>query len=111
METLEHVFYNCNIIQDFWNRTVTWINDKVDSDVTVTRENVFLGYNVNNPPMAINCIILLGKQFIYKCKLHKTTTKLFVFVRNINDFIIIEHIIASNKNKLSSHFFKWDGFL
>ena len=111
IETLEHVFYECDIIKDFWNRVGAWINDKVGSDVSANRENIFLGYNVTNPPMAINYIILLGKQFIYKCKLHKTTPKCFVFVRNINDFIKIEHIIASNKNKLSSHYAKWDGFL
>ena len=111
IETLEHVFYECDIIKRFWTRVVEWINEKVDSDVSVTRENIFLGYNVNNPPMAINYIILLGKQFIYKCKLHKTIPKFFIFVRNINDFIKIEYIIASNRNKMTSHFAKWDGFM
>ena len=46
----------------------TGINEKVASDFSATRENIFLGYKVTNLPMAINYIILLGKQFMYKCK-------------------------------------------
>ena len=91
------VFYDCKLFKDFSNRVETWINEKVVSDVSSTRENIFLGYNVTNPPMAINHIILCGKQFIYKCKLLKTIPKFFIFVRNINNFITIECILASNK--------------
>ena len=36
--------------------------------------------------------------------------KFLIFVRNINYFIKIEYIIASNRNKMSSHFAKWDCF-
>ena len=80
--------------------------------MSLSQKNIFFfGFNIDNPPLAINYIILLGKQFIYKCKLYKTIPKLPVFIRNINDFIKIEFIIASKKNKVASHYSKWDGFL
>ena len=111
IETLEHVFYNCNIIQDFWNRVIEWIKIKSECDICVSKVNIFLEYNIKNPRLAINYIILLGKQFINKCKLFKTTPKFHVFLFNIKEFIKIEYQIALSKNKVASHYLKWDGFL
>ena len=79
--------------------------------MSLCQKNIFCCFNVNNPPLAVNYIILLGKQFVYKCKLHKIIPKPPVFIRNINDFIKIEFIIASKEDKVASHFSKWDGFL
>ena len=68
--------------------------------MSLSQKNIFFLVSILIIPLAINYIILLGKQFIYKCKLHKIVSKLPVFISNIYDFIKIEFIIASTKLKL-----------
>lgn len=110
-ETLEHVFYYCHLIKDFWKRVTEWIKLKINCDLCVSKTNILFGYDIKNPASAINSIILLGKQFIYKCKIYKITPKFPVFVHNIKEFIKIEYLIALRKNKLALHYSKWDGFM
>ena len=111
VETLEHIFFDCNIVKTFWDQFTNWIRSKTLIDVEYSKENIFLGFNVNNPPLAINNLILLAKQFIYRCKCQKSKPKMSSFLHNIDLLIQIEKIIASNKNKLSAHYCKWEDFL
>jgi len=111
IETLEHLFFRCNPVKTFWTDLLNWINLKTHIDIDYSKEVIFFGFKLSNPPLAVNYIILLAKQFIWKCKLYNKLPKMNVFIRNIDMFIKIENVIATNKNKLSSHFIKWNDFI
>ena len=72
-ETIEHLFYQCNIVRNFWFSVFDMWNASHDKQIDVKLKDIILGYNVDNVPIsdvskAVNMIILYGKSYIFKCK-------------------------------------------
>ena len=70
VETLEHFFFECNIIRNIWLKLFEEldIKNKFD-DISVNQENILLGYSHNSKfTSGINTFIVLVKYFIFSCK-------------------------------------------
>ena len=66
IETIEHLFFNCDLIKDIWRQVESWIKERVDLEVKFTIKDIILNtYQVNRPEI-INRIILLVRDCIYK---------------------------------------------
>ena len=69
-ETIEHLFWYCDGIFLLWSALTNWIREVTEIEVGLSFESVLLGYTNCQPcKNAINCIILVVKFFIYKCKM------------------------------------------
>ena len=69
-ETIEHLFWYCDRIFPLWSVLTNWIREVTKIEVDLSLESVLLGYTNCQPcKNAINCIILVVKFFIYKCKM------------------------------------------
>ena len=69
-ETIEHLFWDCDRIFPLWNALALWIRSVTEIEIEFSLESVLLGYTNSMPcKNAINCIILVVKFFIYKCKM------------------------------------------
>ena len=69
-ETIEHLFWYCDRISHLWIALANWIWSVTDIEIEFSLESVLLGYKNCVPyKNAINCIILVVKFFIYKCKM------------------------------------------
>ena len=69
-ETIEHLFWYCDRIFPLWSALANWIWLVTEIEMEFSLESVLLGYTNSMPcKNAINCIILLVKFFIYKCKM------------------------------------------
>ena len=69
-ETIEHLFWYCDRIFPLCNALALWIRSVTEIELEFSPESVLLGYTNCMPcKNAINCIILVGKFFIYKCKM------------------------------------------
>ena len=69
-ETIEHLFWYCDRIFPLWNALAHWIGSVTEIEIEFTLESVLLGYTNCVPcKNAINCIILVVKFFMYKCKM------------------------------------------
>ena len=89
-ETTEHLFWYCHRIFTLCSALTNWIGEVTRIEVEFYLESVLLGYTNCLPcKNAINCIILVVKFFISKCKWKRVTLILLVY-KATSSFIIIE---------------------
>ena len=69
-ETIEDLFWYCDQMFPLWSALTNWIREVTKIEVDLFLESVLLGYTNCQPcKNAINCIILVVKFFICKCKM------------------------------------------
>ena len=112
VESMEHLFFYCNITKLFWKSLMTWIIEKKISITQLTLENVLFGvFNIKEDFQILNHLILVAKFYIYKCKLHNVHPSLNVFLVKVKATCQIEQKIATDNNKLGKHYKKWNKLL
>ena len=80
-ETLLHLFFDCQKVKDFWLTVVEIWNDLNNDDKTATPDYILLGYfhkKIVNSDM-FNILILMGKYFIWRCKLMEYSLNILEF--------------------------------
>ena len=95
-----HLFFNCEIISDFWLKVTNYFNLKMNSSFDLSRKDVILG----NPtfPKILNFVILIGKLNIHLRHVKLGNSSLKGFVVLLRDKYNMEKIIAKRKNKLKA---------
>ena len=67
-ETLIHLYYSCQESQNIWNRLTEHITDKLNIDLTFSKNIIILGYlHLDNIAVAINTILLTIRAYIFQC--------------------------------------------
>ena len=100
-ETLIHLFYDCKIVDAFWNNVFDWILARFRINVP---SNNFHAQYVNNP--LVNLMLLSARFLIYRCKHSKTTPNMPQYFNAITSTKKSEHYIAKKHNKLQFHYKK-----
>lgn len=92
-ETLLHMFWECEQIQDFWRDLENWLHEKFVhcTDITFSKELIILGSKQNVITDRIfDLIILMAKFHIFVSKLRDVNPHLNCLIRNIKNMYIIE---------------------
>ena len=98
IESLEHLLFYCNITKDFWRDFSSWLTKQNIFMEILTLINILFGvFNNNEDSIILNHLILIGKFFIYKCKLNKVNPILRVFLEKIRSVYHVEKKIATKK--------------
>ena len=73
IETLNHIFLECEAIKPFWKDIQFWIAQKLNVNISVELISIMLGIDYGNDQvMKIICkIYLAAKQYVYKCRCTK----------------------------------------
>ncbi len=107
VETNKHLFWECSKSQQFWSELGTFLNNNNIVGNLNWHLICFGQYEINS--ILLNFCVLLGKYFIYLCKLRNTDPKFSDFKLYLKKSKDIERQIAINKNKLNYHEQKWNG--
>ena len=106
-ETYVHMFINCKIIKRLWSALQKWLDyycfiklERVSYDLILNR------YRDSFAPM-VNTIILITKQYIYRCKCQETDPRFPELISGISWYKSIEKMAALKHNKLKQHNDKW----
>lgn len=111
-ETLEHLFWNCGIISEFWEKIETWINENSDYIVAIVMYNVIFGITFKREfHIPVNYIIILTKYYIYKCRTNNKPLNFSVWKNEIKNSLLIEKMIAIKNNRYQKFAENWDGWL
>ena len=111
-ESLEHLLYFCKSSSFFWKELLSWTVVEANIVLNVSLLDILFGkFDLEKDFLLVNHILLLGKYFIYKCKLSKVIPSLSVFKAKLNATYKVELYIAKEKGILLNHFKKWDNFL
>ena len=84
VETTDHMFFSCNVIQTFWCDIHTWVKQQMSSFPTsFSCNDITFGLILQSKSVELctNTIVCLAKFFIHKCRIVKSSPKFFFFFK------------------------------
>ena len=110
-ETIQHLFWTCDLVKKFWNELISLINIrckhshqfKVNEKLVLFGQSEFL-FTDN----VCDLIILMAKLFIYKCKVQGRTLNTRSFINEIYTRYCVEKINSRNSIQFIN---RWNPYL
>ena len=96
---------NVNIIKYFWDQVTNLLDNMFKGDINISMFSILMGYNIIDPDPLINSIILLDKQFIYRCKASYSKPIFVLFKVLLYYMLQVENHIALDRCNLLKQ--KW----
>jgi hypothetical protein len=96
-ESIEHLFWSCTVVRQFWEELEQMINEKCTHASNLKFSNVLILFgheNSVNTDDILDFIILFGKNFIYRCKQNNTKPEISNFTKCLKDRYHIEKFNA-----------------
>ena len=96
-----HLFFECNVVFDFWMKFERLVKEKCIhcNNVTIDKELVILGHKNNfMSDTVFDFILLLAKFYIYKMNLDKNFPTLENFVNYLKKRYVLEKYVAGIEN-------------
>ena len=101
-ETVSHLFYFCDIVQDLWKQLLEWISKNFSVGViTFNVTTVLCNRLVQGKGHVVNFMCLITKQYIYSQRCLGNQIHFGVLVKNILALENIEKYIAIKKSETS----------
>ena len=111
IETIQHLFLECEPVRQFWNGLVERINPKLEvrQRFNINKKNVIFG-SLTASPIA-NFIVLYAKQFIVTQRFQDQEVTLNKFVSSFEKMYQIELCIAGQNGRLEQFKRRWEPFI
>ena len=106
-ESINHLFFLCNISRDFWKDVSDWLQEQLHIPINLENLDVIFGKNIKNEPLVLNIIILLGKSHIYRQRCKQLCPRLQLFLIDLKFYYNIERYIYLRKNKMAFFEKRW----
>ena len=110
-EKLEHLFWYCEVVQDFWNKIEFLINMKSDYIFIMHKHAAFFGITFDVALyMPINYILILTKYYIHKCRIQNKQPNIKIWQNEVKDYLFLEKMIAIKNNtyeRFEKNWNKW----
>ena len=111
-ETLYHLLYRCTRVIIFWRHLEVWLNTTGNFNVKISEEHVLFGDLSEAATVTIwNSVMVLGKYYIYGCKLKENNPELRGFQRRLKEELMVEKEVAIKTNKIGRFLRKWEVLL
>ena len=110
-EKIEHLFWHCNVVNQFWGTIDQWIFEKNNYMVNVDKYRALFGIPSMLPAMQpINYILILTRHYIYTCRVNSSNLNHLSWKNYVNKFLETEKLIAiknSTYDKMKTHWENW----
>ena len=111
VDTLEHFFYECMYVLEFWNSVQKWLKSVTKVSFSFTLFEVIFGNLQDDTHVLVrNFVILQGKKYIYEKRNQESEMFLLEFLCKLKHSLIIEKEICNIKDE-SKVFDKKFGFI
>ena len=98
IDTIEHFFYYCRVVNIFWNRIENWLKNIMEIYVKFTLLEIILGITFKNSFAHLcNYIVLRAKHFIYIKKKYDEELFFIEFLLKLKGNITVEKNIMYKK--------------
>lgn len=94
-ETIEHLFYHCQITKRFWTLLQNWFECQTNTEVNLTQSEIFLN---TFEDLTLNAIVLSAKQFIFSRRILQKYINFYIFKEQLFQQIKFEFIQEKNKD-------------
>ena len=108
-ETIEHIFWGCNIVQNFFSELCAWFRDNnIPAFQLSSKKSVLFGnFDETNNDYVYNIILLHIKQYIYTTRCLKKILSLNALKKQLTDMYHVEKMLATNKQTLTNFHTAW----
>lgn len=108
-ETVFHLLWFCPVIRAFWTKLFQWCKYicKIDLQSDIEPFHVILNCYKGEYVQLVNTILLITKQYIYRCKCQKQKLSIMELVTSIYNYQKMEASIAKEKKIYYKHEKKW----
>ena len=93
-DSLEHLLYQCDIVQQFWINIVDTLLLPLGIN-NLTNLEILFGIDINDPPKLANQIIILAKDFILQEKYTETKPRFNSFIAKVESLYLLEEHITT----------------
>ena len=108
VETIEHLFFECNVVKHFWSDVSRWLPPELKFGVFVSRKNVLLGDTRYEGSLLLNHLCILIKRYIYVSKCLDRQLNIISFVRMLRNCYMVEKNIAVANDNIKGFECKWN---
>ena len=84
-ESIDHLFWDCTYSRKYWDYVQKWVNNCLNTNITLKKETVLLG-NHQFPDYVLNNILLLLKFDIYKSRLKNEKPTAVLVKKIVNNY-------------------------
>ncbi|MCG7878665.1 MAG: reverse transcriptase domain-containing protein [Candidatus Thiodiazotropha endolucinida] len=110
-EKIEHLFWQCNVVNRFWDTVEQWIFATANYMVNIDKHRALFGISSMSPAMQpINYILIATRHYIYTCRVNSSNLSLLLWKNYVKKLFETEKLIAiknSTYDKLKTHWEKW----
>jgi exonuclease III/uncharacterized protein (UPF0305 family) len=85
-DSIDHFLWKCHVAKTFWEQFTDNINEKVETQNGITLSESLILFGVENNvhiDKVLYLILIIAKQYLYKCKLDKCIPNITVFKRKM----------------------------
>ena len=114
VEEVIHLFATCPVITNFWAEFVIYVSSRFNvrsSELDLRASAIIFNRVTTRKYHVINFLVLVAKQFIYRCRCMKESVIFNVYRRYIKQIEAVEKYIAVKNGKLAMHHKKWAPFV
>ena len=106
-ETIQHLFWECNIITQFWNEVQMQI---LLNQVHLNMKSVLLGiWDLDTSKF--NFVILHGKKIIYDVRCNQGLLNIQNFIRRLKNISYVEKNIANTSRRMNEWNTRWNSIV
>ncbi len=97
VETLEHLFFSCNLVKTFWEDWQMWLNSNAHFNLSITYRDILFGLQLEDKKKEFgsNNLIILAKFFIHKCRFQKISP---IFPMYLNEMKLFKKYVYCCKS-------------
>lgn len=111
-EKIEHLFWYCEVINNFWIEIEEFIFMKINKYINIYRESAIFGLtNKKEIYVPQNFLLLTTRYYIYKCRIDKRIPDLDSWKTSLKYQFEIEKIIAIKNNIYAKFIDFWDPWI
>ena len=99
-DTILHYLWECDCVQNFWNRLLLFLKDRCDTCTRLNFNPCLILFNNDNKTITDDVfvtILLTAKFFVYKCRINKNLPVVDNFIIYLKQIYEIEKFAASMK--------------
>ena len=112
IEKLEHLLWQCNTVNTFWENIEQWIYDKNNYSINIDRTRAIFGIqNISKNYIPLNYLLTVTRYYIYVCKLNENNPTIPGWQSFVKQYLEVEKIIAIKNDTYRQFNIIWEKWL
>ena len=112
IEKLEHLFWQCNTVNTFWENIQQWIYDKNDYLINIDKVRAVFGIQSSSKlSIPVNYLLTVTRYYIYNCRLNEHNLTIPGWQFFVKQYLEVEKLIAIKNDTYRKFCTNWEKWL